>query len=106
MSPEFLTRVELTAPPGIDPQLLLKLRQQEAQRAHELAASGNLVRLWRTKTEWGNWGLWSCSGRDELERLLDDLPLRQFMVIEIHDLGLHPSDPQDQRAREEEHRDV
>lgn len=106
MTAEFLIRIELTAPPGIDPQVLQGLRQKEALRARQLAASGNLIRLWRAQTDWGNWGLWSCRSRDDLEHLLDSLPLRPFMSIEIHELSPHPSDPLGNRKQEEGHRDA
>jgi muconolactone D-isomerase len=91
---EFLVRIELVAPPGIDAEELANLRTREAQRARELAAEGNIVRLWRSESTWGNWGLWSCESQETLLRLLESLPLRPFMTIDIHDLGQHPSDPQ------------
>lgn len=86
-------RIELTAPPDMDSGELARLRQQEAIRARELAGAGNIVRLWRASSKWGNWGLWRCENREALVVLLDSLPLRRMMAIEVHDLGLHPSDP-------------
>lgn len=90
---EFLVRIELVAPPGMDTEELANLRTREAQRARELAAEGNIVRLWRSASTWGNWGLWRCESRTALVILLDSLPLRPFMSIDIHDLAPHPSDP-------------
>ncbi len=86
-------RIELSAPPDMDAGELSRLRQQEAIRARELAGQGALLRLWRASSKWGNWGLWRGASKDELMRLLDSLPLRPFMAIEIHDLAPHPSDP-------------
>jgi muconolactone D-isomerase len=102
---EFLVRIELTTPPGMDPEELSELRQREARRASELAAAGSIVRLWRSSSNWGNWGLWRCEDRESLLHLLDSLPLRPFMSIEIHDLAPHPSDPQPLVAHEEDRRD-
>lgn len=93
MSKEFLVRIELAAPPDMDGGELARLRQQEAVRAGELAGAGNIVRLWRASSAWGNWGLWRCADREALMELLDSLPLRRMMTIEVHDLGPHPSDP-------------
>lgn len=93
VSREFLVRIELSAPPDIQSGELSRLRQQEAIRARELAQQGALVRLWRASSKWGNWGLWRCQTKEELMRLLDSLPLRPLMAIEVHDLAPHPSDP-------------
>jgi muconolactone D-isomerase len=93
MTMDFLVHIELIVPPGTDAEYLAELRHREAARAGELATTGNLVRLWRSSGVWGNWGLWRCGSRDALVHLLDGLPLRPFMSIEIHDLGPHPSDP-------------
>jgi muconolactone D-isomerase len=98
MSKEFLVRIELTAPPDMDGGELARLRQQEAVRARELAGAGKIVRLWRASSAWGNWGLWRCENREALMELLDSLPLRRMMAIEVHDLGLHPSDPVNRNA--------
>jgi muconolactone D-isomerase len=99
---EFLVRIELVAPPGMNAEELADLRQRESQRASELAADGNIVRLWRSASKWGNWGLWTCGSREILVQLLDSLPLRPFMTIDIHDLGQHPSDPLLHAAQEED----
>jgi muconolactone D-isomerase len=93
MRAEFLVHIELAAPPGMSADALDELRTREAQRARELVASGNIVRLWRASSSWGNWGLWRSETRESLVSLIDSLPLRPFMSIEILDLGPHPSDP-------------
>jgi muconolactone D-isomerase len=95
---EFLVRIELTAPPDMDVGQLARLREQEAIRAKQLAAAGHIVRLWRASSKWGNWGLWRCENREALMGLIDSLPLRRMMAIEVHDLGLHPSDPESVKA--------
>jgi len=93
MTEEFLVRVELTAPEGIDPDELSDLRAREAARAKELVASGNILRLWRSDSAWGNWGLWRCTSREDLAQLMASLPLYPFMTVEVHNLRVHPSDP-------------
>ena len=105
MTMEFLVRIELTAPPDMPPDELADLRHREGLRARELAASGNLVRLWRAASTWGNWGVWRCASRDGLVEVLASLPLRPYMSIEIHDLGPHPSDPLAYAEHEEGHHD-
>ncbi len=93
MTVEFIVRIELTVPSGVNPDELARLRAQEASRAQALAAAGNIVRLWRSDSAWGNWGLWRSDSRAALVGLLESLPLFPYMAIEIHDLTEHPSDP-------------
>lgn len=92
---EFLTEVVLTAPPDMPPEELEALRLAEARRAAELADAGHLLRLWRPVDAegWRNIGLWSARDLDELWALLESLPLRPLMTIEVRGLDPHPSDP-------------
>lgn len=69
------------------------LRLAEAKRAKELAAQGHIVALWRVPEEWANRGLWRATSMDELNILLDSLPLRPYMTIHVDTLLEHPSDP-------------
>jgi muconolactone delta-isomerase len=69
------------------------LREQESERAAQLAASGNLLRLWRVPGRWENWGLWAAPDDVQLNLILKSLPLYKFMRITVHSLSSHPSDP-------------
>lgn len=89
---EYLVQIDINAGDA-DPVLVDELRRMEAQRARELAAAGNLVRLWRIQGRWANVGIWRASHDAELRNLLDSLPLRPYMTIAHQALEPHPSDP-------------
>ena len=91
---EFLVRIEIGWPPGEDEERRQELIARETVRASELAASGNLVRLWRSVGSWGNIGIWSATDATQLQALLASLPLFPWMRISVEPLAIHPSDPQ------------
>lgn len=90
--PEFLVHIVIDAA-DVPPEHLQVLREQEAKRAAELAAAGHLKRLWRLPDGWANIGLWSVASEAEVWNLLDTLPLRRYMTIDVQILQTHPSDP-------------
>lgn len=60
---EFLVDMVTTVPDGTSDDEVADMRKREAARAAELAAHGNLLRLWRPPLapgEWRTWGLFSA----------------------------------------------
>lgn len=90
---EFLVRIALAVPEEVPAADVEDLRRREATRAAELAAAGELVRLWRVPGEWANWGLWNAADEAALTETLASLPLRPYMEVELVALEPHPSDP-------------
>lgn len=91
---EFLVEIEINVPPGIGDNELEDLKRAEAARAAELAATGNLCRIWRPDSPgWRNVGLWRADDQVALEHTLASLPLHRWMTIAIRPLQPHPSDP-------------
>jgi muconolactone D-isomerase len=83
---EFLVEITTTIPEGTT--------QDEAVRARELAATGNLARLWRPVGELRSIGIWCAGDEDELhEKVLGTLPLRPWMSLTVTALESHPNDP-------------
>jgi muconolactone D-isomerase len=62
---EFLVETTTTIPEGTDLAQVGRHRAAEAVRAKELAATGSLVRLWRSVGELRSIGLWRAA--DEAE---------------------------------------
>lgn len=89
---EFLVRIIIDAS-DVGAEDLSALISRERERARELAGMGIIRRLWRTSPEWGNWGLWECHDRGQLDDALGSLPLRPHMTVQIYPLEPHPSDP-------------
>ncbi|MFD8984447.1 muconolactone Delta-isomerase family protein [Streptomyces sp. NPDC059564] len=91
---EFLVEITTTVPEGTDPAVVADRRAAEAVRAGELAATGNLVRLWRPVGELRSIGLWRAADEAELhEKVLGTLPLRPWMTLVVTALETHPNDP-------------
>jgi muconolactone D-isomerase len=94
MTQEFIVEITTTIPDGIDSSEVDARRAAEAVRAKELAASGNLVRLWRPVGELRSIGLWRAENDAELRAsVLDTLPLRPWMTLTITAVQPHLNDP-------------
>jgi muconolactone D-isomerase len=91
---EFIVEITTTIPEGTDPAEADRRRAAEAVRAKELAATGNLVRLWRPVGELRSIGLWRAVDEAELhEKVLGTLPLHPWMTAVITAVESHPNDP-------------
>lgn len=91
---EFLVEITTTIPEGTDPAEVDSRRAAEAVRAQELAAAGNLVRLWRPVGEPRSIGLWRAADEADLHgNVLGTLPLRAWMSFAVTAVQSHPNDP-------------
>jgi muconolactone D-isomerase len=91
---EFLVEITTTVPEGTGQEEVDRRRAAEAGRARELAATGNLVRLWRPVGEMRSYGIWRAAGEAELyEKVLGTLPLSPWMTFTVTPLESHPNDP-------------
>lgn len=91
---EFLVEITTSIPEGTDPAEVGRRRAAEAVRAKELAAAGNLVRLWRPVGEVRSIGVWCAADEAELhEKVLGTLPLRLWMTVVVTPVEPHPNDP-------------
>jgi muconolactone D-isomerase len=91
---EFLVEITTAVPEGTSQDEVGRRRAAEAVRAAELAASGNLARLWRPVGALRSIGVWRAADEKELhEKVLGTLPLRSWMTFEVTPLESHPNDP-------------
>jgi muconolactone delta-isomerase len=90
---EFLTTFTITIPPETPSAVADATRAKAADRARELAAQGKLQRLWALSGEGRTLGLWRAGDAEEMEAILDSLPLREWSEVETTKLAPHPSDP-------------
>ncbi|WP_369386771.1 muconolactone Delta-isomerase family protein [Streptomyces sp. CG1] len=91
---EFLVEITTTIPEGTGQDEIDRRRAAEAVRARELAAAGNLARLWRPVGELRSIGVWRAADEHELhEKVLGTLPLRPWMTVGVTALESHPNDP-------------
>jgi muconolactone delta-isomerase len=88
---EFLVEFEIHVPAGTPEAEVGDRERAEASAAARLVADGHLLRVWtRADT---TLGLYRAGSETELDRLLDALPLREWMDVTVTRLGPHPNDP-------------
>jgi muconolactone D-isomerase len=89
---EFITTIPDDAPPAEIQQRM----EGETTRVVELAAQGHALRVWKPLPEDGRQralSLYRAASDEELEAILDSLPLRPWMEISVTALAEHPNDP-------------
>ena len=68
----------------------------ETTRVAELAAQGHVLRVWKPLPEDGRrraLGLYRAASDEELEAVLNSLPLRPWMEVSVTALAEHANDP-------------
>jgi len=93
---EFLVEFEVQVPAGTPQSEVTDRQQAESAAAAELADEGHLVRLWR-RPRVGDGatavGLYRADSEAQLDALLSDLPLADWLGITVTPLEPHPNDP-------------
>jgi muconolactone delta-isomerase len=93
---EYLVTMTTLVPEGTADEAVQEVRGREAARSHELAAQGNLLRLWRPPLQPGEWrtlGLFAAPDEVELEDVLASMPLRVWRTDRVVALSAHPNNP-------------
>ena len=90
---EFLVTFILAVPPGRAPDEVADTEAREAQAAHDLAGQGHLLRLWTLPGDGRSLGLWQARDADQMQAILEALPLASWMTMDATPLSPHPSDP-------------
>jgi muconolactone D-isomerase len=93
---EYLIDFLITIPDDAPADEVRERLDGETTRVAELAAEGRAVRVWRPLPEDGRRraiGLYRADSDAELDAILDSLPLRPWMEIEVTPLASHPNDP-------------
>jgi muconolactone D-isomerase len=93
---EFLVEFEITVPEGTAETEVAARTRAEARAAQALIEQGHLLRVWRLAASNGRGavlGLYRADSRAQLDELLRELPLYQWMQIKVTPLDPHPNDP-------------
>jgi len=93
---EYLVTMTTHVPDGTPSEEVDDVRAREAANTRELAARGQVLRLWRPPLAPGEWrtlGLFAAADRAELDRVLASMPLRVWRSDEVKELTPHPNDP-------------
>jgi muconolactone D-isomerase len=92
---EFLVEFVVVVPPGTPESDVDRRRSEEAVAARKLADDGHLVRLWRVAAAAGTSraiGIYEADDQQQLDGLLEALPLYEWMQIKVTALEHHPND--------------
>ena len=92
---EFLVEFDLNIPAGAS-ESEVDGRQRAEASAAKLVDDGHLVRLWKPPAAAAankTLGLYRADSETQLDRLLDALPLRDWMRVAVTPLEPHPNDP-------------
>lgn len=93
---DYLVEFIITIPEDAPPAEIEQRLAGETTRVAELAAQGHAVRVWKPLPEDRRRravGLYRAASDEELEAILDSLPLRPWMEISVMALAEHPNDP-------------
>jgi muconolactone delta-isomerase len=90
---EFLITFTLAVPEGTPGRDADDAKAREAERAHELAGQGHLLRLWTLPGEGRSLGLYRARDAGGMQAIVESLPLKDWMTVETTPLTQHPSDP-------------
>lgn len=90
---EFMLEVEIELPGDMSMERMRELHAAETQRAGELAAGGNLIRVWRIPGRRANRSLWRAQSATDLHAMVSSLPLWPWMDVHVVPLAEHPNDP-------------
>jgi muconolactone D-isomerase len=92
---EFLVVFEVEVPAGTAQSEVRDRQQAESAAAARLADEGHLVRLWR-RPRVGDGstavGLYRADSEAQLDALLSDLPLADWLRVTVTPLEAHPND--------------
>ena len=87
---EFLIRAELSFPEGFPAEEKLRLLEAETAFSTRLRETGVLKRIWRVPGRWAMMALYEAADATELHRILIDLPLWEWLTINVEPLAQHP----------------
>jgi muconolactone D-isomerase len=86
----FHVTIAVRVPPDADHEKIKELGEREHERAAELQRQGKWLHLWRVAGKWANVSIFRVDGPAELHDILESLPLRPYMDVEVSALCKHP----------------
>lgn len=86
---EFLVRIRLARPAGMDDERWRAVLTEEAQVAATYRDRGVIHRIWRVPGATGNVGVWQATDATELHRHVSGLPAFPYMQVEVEPLAVH-----------------
>ncbi|MGV9312164.1 muconolactone Delta-isomerase [Streptomyces sp. NPDC003691] len=88
----FAVRMDVSIPPGLDPEVRAGLVAREKEYCRELQRSGEWAHIWRCAGEYANISVFDVADNEALHQILWNLPLFPYLSLQITPLAQHPSD--------------
>jgi muconolactone D-isomerase len=86
----FHVTIAVRVPPDVDREKINELSEKEHARAAELQRQGKWIHLWRVAGKLANVSIFRVDDPAELHDILESLPLRPYMDVEVTALCQHP----------------
>lgn len=87
----FHVKMDVNIPIDFDEQLANDIKATEKAYSQKLQKEGKWRHLWRISGQYSNISIFDVESNDELNTILQGLPLYRFMKIEVTALNRHPS---------------
>lgn len=87
----FHVRMDVNIPLDIDEEKINAIKVKEKAYAQDLQEQGKWRHLWRISGQYSNISVFDVESNEELNNLLQGLPLFPYMNIEIMPLNRHTS---------------
>jgi muconolactone D-isomerase len=86
----FHVTMTVQIPHDVDPEKIKQLGAQEHARAAELQQQGKWLHLWRIVGKLANVSIFNVESPAELHEILESLPFRSYMEVDVTALCRHP----------------
>ncbi len=91
----FHVRMDVNIPIDFDEKLANEIKAVEKAYSQDLQKQGKWRHLWRISGQYSNISIFDVESNDELNTILQGLPLYKFMNVEIMPLNRHTSSIRD-----------
>ena len=91
----FHVRMDVNIPIEFDEKLANDIKVTEKAYSQKLQQQGKWRHLWRISGQYSNISIFDVESNDELNTILQGLPLYKFMKIEVMPLNRHASSIRD-----------
>jgi muconolactone D-isomerase len=87
----FHVRMDVAIPLDLDPTVRTDTLAREKAYSQDLQRQGKWVHIWRVVGKYSNISIFEVDSPDELHEILWNLPLFDYMTVEVMPLAQHPS---------------
>ncbi|WP_431843641.1 muconolactone Delta-isomerase [Calidifontibacter indicus] len=87
----FAVRMDVRIPADLDPQVRQETIAREKAYSQDLQRGGEWKSIWRIVGQYSNISIFDVESTDRLHEILWNLPLFEYMDVEVTALAAHPS---------------